>query len=66
MSMRDDAQYDNFQDYDMMRQYLQPMLNQGRRKFVGREQQVKEIEATLNRDEISNVALVADAGTGKT
>lgn len=52
--------------FPMMNKYLTPVVNPGRRKMVGREDIIKLVMATLNRVEISNVALVGEAGTGKT
>lgn len=42
------------------------MLGVGQRKFVNRDNIVNLIQATLNRNEVSNVALLGDAGVGKT
>ena len=52
--------------YPSMHDYLRPLANPGKRKIVGRQDTINLILATLNRDEISNVALVGEAGTGKT
>lgn len=49
-----------------MSKYLKPMLGVGQRKFVNRDNIVNLIQATLNRNEVSNVALLGDAGVGKT
>lgn len=56
----------NQSEFPMMNKYLKPVVNPGKRKMVGREDIVNLVLATLNRIEISNVALVGDAGTGKT
>lgn len=52
--------------YPLMSKYLKPMLGVGQRKFVNRDNIVNLIQATLNRNEVSNVALLGDAGVGKT
>lgn len=52
--------------YPYMQQYLRLLKDPGKRKMVGRKDIIDLILATLNRHEISNVALVGEAGTGKT
>lgn len=41
-------------------------LHPAERPVLGREHEIREIKATLRRNEVSNVMLLADAGTGKT
>lgn len=66
MLKQQNQQIDDFNDYPMMKAYLKPLLGQGKRKFVGREDIIHDIFVNLHRHETSNVALVADPGTGKT
>lgn len=60
--------------YPLISKYVKPILSDAKRKqlgikrppIVGREDKIQDILATFNRPRISNVALVGDAGTGKT
>lgn len=49
-----------------MNRFLSPMLSKNTRRALGRESYVRTVLANLDRPELPNVLLIADAGTGKT
>ena len=51
--------------YPMLSKYTSP-VKKAEREIVGRDMEIKRIQAALLRPELSNVLLLANAGSGKT
>lgn len=51
--------------YSMLDKYTNP-VKRPEREIVGREKEIEKVQAALQRPEISNVMLLAGAGSGKT
>lgn len=52
--------------YPMFSAYCKPLVNPSKRPIVGRDSEILSVLVNLSRYEISNVALIGEAGVGKT
>ena len=55
----------NFDNYQYLKEYAKP-LKAPEREMLGRKQELSALQSVLMRPELSNVILLADAGSGKT
>src|SRR5699024_2953302 len=55
----------NAQDYPYLSKYTHP-VKRATRDIIGRDKQMREIQAAFERPELSNVILLAEGGGGKT
>ena len=54
-----------FEKYEYLKEYAKPMQVPNR-EMVGREKEVRALQAVLSRPELSNAILLGEAGSGKT
>ena len=62
---KDFKQIVNPQDYPKLSRYTHP-VKKSQRKIIGREIEMRQILATFDSPELSNVILLAEGGGGKT
>ena len=54
-----------FENYKYLGEYAKP-LSRPNREMVGRDEEMKSLQAVLSRPELCNAILLGDAGSGKT
>ena len=66
MTLFSPKRQDLINEYSLMNAFLQDFRNEKDREVLGREEIINSILAAMARKELTNVALVGDAGVGKT
>ena len=66
MTLFSPKRQDLINEYSLMNAFLRDFRNEKDREVLGREEIINSILAAMARKELTNVALVGDAGVGKT